>query len=259
MNKMAELTVLYEKQGYLTSIPILSSKELQQARDAFTKLERKFGEHYTSYNLHNVHMEYDWVRALTKHPKVLEVITTVLGPDILLLDSQFICKYPVSKLGLPHSQNNKNMILYSQRRDKFEPDQKMYWAFDGGPIGSVWPALDDSLEDNSALQVIPGIKAMQIEFYNIPEELVQKEKAVLCPLLAGQMSIHDRLLVHTSDPNMSDRRHCSFVICYVPTAAFSIQVRILAFLSISRNCFPAIVLVSGDDKYNHFSIKSPKM
>ncbi|KAK1804199.1 hypothetical protein P4O66_020236 [Electrophorus voltai] len=92
---MAELKVLYEKQGYLTSIPILNSKELQQARDAFTKLERKFGEHYTSYNLHNVHMEYDWVRALTKHPKVLEVITTVLGPDILLLDSQFICKYPV--------------------------------------------------------------------------------------------------------------------------------------------------------------------
>lgn len=31
-----------------------------------------------------------------------------------------------------------------------------YWGFDGGPVLSVWLALDDSLEDNGALQVIPG-------------------------------------------------------------------------------------------------------
>lgn len=36
--------------------------------------------------------------ALAKHPKLLEVVTAVLGPDIILLDSRFICKYPVSKM-----------------------------------------------------------------------------------------------------------------------------------------------------------------
>ena len=42
-------------------------------------------------------MQYDWVRGLVKHPRVLEVVRAVLGPDILLLDSRFICKYPVSR------------------------------------------------------------------------------------------------------------------------------------------------------------------
>ncbi|PWS22165.1 phytanoyl-CoA dioxygenase family protein, partial [Enterococcus faecium] len=89
---------------------------------------------------------------------------------------------------------------------------------DGGPVLSVWLALDDSLEDNGALQVIPGshcsgmlphrqsqrLGNMLSVNQEIPEELVQTDKAVLCPLWAGQMSIHDGLLVHASDPNTSD-------------------------------------------------------
>lgn len=52
------------------------------------------GEDYTQYSLHNVHLQYPWVRELTTHPHILEVIKAVLGPDVILLDSRFICKYP---------------------------------------------------------------------------------------------------------------------------------------------------------------------
>lgn len=45
----AEVKTLYEKQGYVTSIPILNPEELQQARDAFAELERKFGESITVF------------------------------------------------------------------------------------------------------------------------------------------------------------------------------------------------------------------
>lgn len=31
-----------------------------------------------------------------------------------------------------------------------------YWGIAGGPVLSVWLALDDSLKENGALQVIPG-------------------------------------------------------------------------------------------------------
>lgn len=40
----AEIQALYEQQGYLSALPILSPEELQQARDAFAELERKHGE-----------------------------------------------------------------------------------------------------------------------------------------------------------------------------------------------------------------------
>ena len=55
------------------------------------------GEEYTQYSLHNVHLQYPWVSDLTKHPKILQVIKAILGPDVILLDSRFICKYPALK------------------------------------------------------------------------------------------------------------------------------------------------------------------
>ncbi|XP_036423814.1 probable alpha-ketoglutarate-dependent hypophosphite dioxygenase [Colossoma macropomum] len=281
--KMTDVQAQYEKQGYLTSIPILSAEELQQARDAFALLEKELGEDYTSYSLHNVHMEYDWVMALTKHPRVLEVITAVLGPDVILLDSRFICKYPVFKQSPAKTHDSNGITAYNQESEaeKSMSDQNSdpglpyvawhqdmkYWGLDGGPVVSVWLALDDSLEDNGALQVIPGTHCsgllphrqakragnMLSVNQEIPEELVQKENSVLCPLLAGQMSIHDGLLVHASDPNTSERRRCGFVIRYVPTAAYPIQD------PERPRSFPATVVVSGQDKYNYFSKQKPEL
>ncbi|XP_072520007.1 L-threonyl-[L-threonyl-carrier protein] 4-chlorinase [Salminus brasiliensis] len=281
--KVTEVQALYEQQGYLTSIPILNAEELQQARDAFAQLEKKFGEDYTSYSLHNIHMEYDWVMALAKHPRVLEMITAVLGPDVIMLDSRFICKYSVSRESVAKTEESNGIIPFHQESEaeKEVSEQKSdsglpyvawhqdmkYWGLDGGPVVSVWLALDDSLEDNGALQVIPGThhsgllphhqakRAGNMLTVNqeIPEELVQEENAVLCPLLAGQMSIHDGLLVHASDPNTSQRRRCGFVIRYIPTAAYPIQD------PERPRHFPATTLVSGFDKYNHFASQKPEM
>uniref|UniRef100_A0A8C6T6F9 Zgc:174917 n=1 Tax=Neogobius melanostomus TaxID=47308 RepID=A0A8C6T6F9_9GOBI len=217
----------YNTQGYLSALPVLSDSELRGARDAFSQLEDEFGIEYTSYSLHNVHLKYDWVMALTKHPRVLEVVRAVLGPDVILLDSRFICKYPALK---PNGAEEELPYV------AWHQDMR-YWGIDGGPVLSVWLALDDSLKENGALQVIPGTHCsgmlphrqalrsgnMLSVNQEIPDELVQVEQAVLCPLLAGQMSVHDGLLVHASDPNMSPRRRCGFVIRYVPTCAYPIQ------------------------------------
>ncbi|XP_026991086.2 probable alpha-ketoglutarate-dependent hypophosphite dioxygenase [Tachysurus fulvidraco] len=268
----AEVKFLYENQGYVTSIPILSPEQLQQARNAFAELERKFGEDYTSYSLHNVHMTHSWVMDLVKHPRVLEVITAVLGPDVLLLDSRFICKYPVSKQS--KTQGSNEIISHSSEQESesilpyvaWHQDMK-YWGLDGGPVVSVWLALDDSQVENGALQVIPGSHCsgllphrqakltgnMLSVNQEIPEELVEKEKALFCPLLAGQMSIHDGLLVHGSDPNTSGKRRCGFVIRYVPTAAYPVQD------PERPRRFHATVVVSGHDKYNHFSSQKPEL
>ncbi|XP_056097960.1 L-threonyl-[L-threonyl-carrier protein] 4-chlorinase [Rhinichthys klamathensis goyatoka] len=258
----AEIRAQYEQQGYLSALPILSPEELQQSRDAFAELERKHGEDYTAYSLHNIHKDNDWVMALAKHPRLLEVVTAVLGPDVILLDSRFICKYPVRK---PESNGIINVSSDKMEAMPFVAwhQDMTYWGFDGGPVLSVWLALDDSLEDNGALQVIPGShqsgllphlqskRAGNMLSVNqeIPEELVHPEKALLCPLQAGQMSVHDGLLVHASDPNTSNRRRCGYVIRYVPTCAYPIQD------PERPRSFPDTVVVSGFDKYNHFSSK----
>lgn len=255
----------YDQQGFLSTLPVLNEKELREARDAFSKLELEFGKEYTQYSLHNVHLQYPWVMNLTTHPRILQVITAILGPDVILLDSRFICKYPTAVKQADDENKPKPDGNVEDELPYVAWHQDMrYWGIAGGPVLSVWLALDDSLKENGALQVIPGSHCSGVLPHRqatrpgnmlsvnqeIPEELVQVEEAVLCPLLAGQMSIHDGLLVHASDPNTSQKRRCGFVIRYVPTCAYPTED------PDRPRKFHATKLVCGTDAFNHFSNKS---
>ncbi|XP_073343642.1 probable alpha-ketoglutarate-dependent hypophosphite dioxygenase [Pagrus major] len=249
----AKLQDIYNQQGFLSALPVLSDIELREAKHAFSELEREFGEEYTQYSLHNVHLQYPWVSDLTKHPQILQVVKAILGPDVILLDSRFICKYPTLKPDGSVGENGLPYVAWHQ--------DMRYWGIDGGPVLSVWLAFDDSLKENGALRVIPGSHCagmlphhqairpgnMLTVNQEIPEELVQADEAVLCPLLAGEMSIHDGLLVHASDANTSQKRRCGFVIRYVSTCAYPIQD------PDRPRKFHAAELACGTDQFNNFS------
>uniref|UniRef100_A0A8C5MI05 Alpha-ketoglutarate-dependent hypophosphite dioxygenase n=1 Tax=Leptobrachium leishanense TaxID=445787 RepID=A0A8C5MI05_9ANUR len=218
-----QMKSMYEENGYLSAIHVLDQTEMEQASKQYEKLEQKFGKEYTQYNLHNIHMEHEWVMNLASHPNLLQAITAVLGPNVILLDSRFICKY--SSTDVPHKEDIAPYVAWHQ-------DIK-YWGFEGGPVASVWLAFDDVDTENGVLQVIPGSHKqgvlehriakipgnMLTSNQEIPKHLVNVEDAVECPLKTGQMSIHDGLTVHASEPNVSDRRRCGFVIRYVPTTS----------------------------------------
>ncbi|KAM4696689.1 putative alpha-ketoglutarate-dependent hypophosphite dioxygenase [Rhinophrynus dorsalis] len=250
-----QLKTLYDANGFLTAINVLEENELHQACKEYEKLEETLGKEYTQYSLHNIHMEYEWVMNLASHPKLLQVITAVLGPNVILLDSRFICKYPSTEV--PHKDNTAPYVAWHQ-------DIK-YWGFEGGPVASVWLAFDDVDTENGVLQVIPGSHKQGILEHRaaeipgnmltanqeIPRHLVAVEESVECPLKAGQMSVHDGLTVHASEPNMSNRRRCGFVIRYVPTTAYPVED------PERPRTFPATVLVAGTDEFKNFQDHAP--
>uniref|UniRef100_UPI0025AEA3E7 L-threonyl-[L-threonyl-carrier protein] 4-chlorinase n=1 Tax=Doryrhamphus excisus TaxID=161450 RepID=UPI0025AEA3E7 len=250
-----QLQETYKQQGFLSGLPVLTETELREATLAFSQLEKEFGENYTAYSLHNIHRQYPWVMDLTKHPRILQVVQAIVGPDVILLDSRFICKYPTPERSSTHGHEDEELPYVAWHQDM------RYWGIAGGPVLSVWLAFDDSVKENGALRVIPGSHCsgllphhqairpgnMLTVNQEIPEELLQTEEAVLCPLLAGQMSIHDGLLVHASDANTSQKRRCGFVIRYVPTYAYPTED------PDRPRKFHATQLVSGTDQFKHFS------
>ncbi|KAL0974376.1 hypothetical protein UPYG_G00219630 [Umbra pygmaea] len=262
---VSELQQRYSHQGFISAIPVLDEAELSQIRRGFSDLEREFGQQYTQYSLHNVHLQYPWVMDLAKHPRLLQPVQAILGSDVILLDSRFICKYPTTQRDKSTATQQGEEELRSSEKETVQPfvawhQDMRYWGISGGPVLSVWLALDDSLADNGALQVIPESHCsgllphhqasrpgnMLTVNQEIPEELVQTERALLCPLQAGQMSIHDGFLIHASGPNTSQKRRCGFVIRYVPTCAFPIQD------PDRPRRFPATVMASGTDQFKHF-------
>ncbi|KAJ1101980.1 hypothetical protein NDU88_007041 [Pleurodeles waltl] len=230
-----QVKAFYDAHGFLSGLPVLGTEELEATRMAFEKLEEEYGTEHTQYSLHNTHQAYPWAMDLAAHPDILKVITAVLGPDIILLNSRFICKYPSSDV--PRRDDVVPYVAWLQ-------DIK-YWGFEGGPVASVWLALDDVDTENGVLQVIPGSHTrgvlehqtaiapgnMLTANQEIPRHLVDPESAVECPLKAGQMSIHDGLTVHASEPNMSHRRRCGFVIRYIPTSAYPVEEDLFPFVA----------------------------
>ncbi|MGH0187505.1 UNVERIFIED_CONTAM: hypothetical protein FKN15_025473 [Acipenser sinensis] len=243
--ELRQQMALQQEQGYMTfpyllppliptGVPALDPEELERATEGFSRLEREFGLEYAQYSLHNVHLKYRWVMSLAIHPKVLEPIKGILGPNVILLDSRFICKYPIKQKSHEAAcESQKPVLPYVAWHQDIR-----YWGFEGGSVASVWLALDDVDRENGVLQVIPGSHHqgllphitspnpgnMLTANQEIPEHLLNTSEAVECPLQAGQMSVHDGLTVHGSEPNLSTRRRCGFVIRYVPTSAYPVQV-----------------------------------
>ena len=56
------------------------------------------GKENAQYSLHNVHTKDQWVLKLATHTNILDALKPLLGDDIVLLDSRFICKYPCNEI-----------------------------------------------------------------------------------------------------------------------------------------------------------------
>ncbi len=91
---------------------------------------------------------------------------------------------------------------------------------------TVWLAIDDADEENSAMRFIPGThKHGPLETSSRDEGSVfhkgtANAEALGTPftntLKAGQISLHADMLVHGSLANLSDRRRCGLTLRYCP-------------------------------------------
>ncbi len=148
-------------------------------------------------------------------PAVVDLVEPLLGPDILLFSTHFICK--------PKGDG---------RRVPWHEDSA-YWGrmLDPMEVATVWLALDPSTEENGCMYVIPrthntgkrgfsdyeGVdKATSVFDTEIVKADRKDELAVPCILQPNHCSLHDARTQHGSPPNTSDIRRCGWTIRFIP-------------------------------------------
>lgn len=57
-------------------------------------LSNFLGKQASQYSFHNIHVNQPWVLQVASHANILKPVKEILGPNVILLDSRFICKYP---------------------------------------------------------------------------------------------------------------------------------------------------------------------
>lgn len=235
MSKLSlEELEFYRQNGYfLHQSPLLAPQRLTELQGIFEEHLVHKGEKLSD-ELDTPHFEDERLLSFLLSKEVLDTVESVIGPDIALWSSHFICKDP-----------------YTGRATPWHEDSA-YWegrvsAYD--QIVTVWLALDRSSQENGCMSVIPGTHRNGFSDYEqLPTEHlifdrqikeVDESQAVFFELEPGECSLHDARIVHGAKANTSPFRRCGYTMRYLSTA-----IKVYP----ERNPGHKIWLARGEDK-----------
>jgi non-heme Fe2+,alpha-ketoglutarate-dependent halogenase len=241
------LTEAFEASGYLTGLRVMDQAGADDVRRQFDALEAREGRERCQIGLLDRHFDQRFVWELATHPAVLDAVEAVLGPDIMLLATHFFCKYPSPAATDPEER----FVAWHQ--------DVTYWGLEPPRAVTAWYAVDKSDRENGCMRVIPGTHLGGIRDHGkaqragnllsinqeAPVTSDEEARAADLELQAGEISLHDGMLIHGSNPNRSHRRRCGLTLRYVAPS-----VRQLTQNSQGRTW--TAVLVRGTDRFHHF-------
>ena len=239
-----EQVASYRRDGFLFPIPALTSAEVATCLAGLERLERELGcpvaEADVKWRSH-AYAHSPWFNDLIRHPRILDAIEDVIGPDILVWTSTFFIKEPHSPTFAAWHQDGTYFGL--------EPKQQV----------CAWVALTDATREAGCMEQLSSHGAprqyhhaalgLANSINRAGQTIVQPfddSSPVAMALPAGSLSLHHELAVHRSAPNNASHRRVGIGLNYIPAhARVEGPVRCCA------------MLVRGEDRYGHFDLIEP--
>jgi hypothetical protein len=140
------------------------------------------------------HHRHRWAYDLATHPRLLDLVEGVLGPDLVLW--AMACWYKEPRTG---------------RRVPWHQDAH-YWPMSPTTTVSVWLALTPATPANGCLRLIPGSHGARIEhrqlddstsFFPVGADGIDDSGALDLAMRPGEVALFDEGTLHGSGPNRS--------------------------------------------------------
>jgi len=159
--------------------------------------------------------------ALARDPELVELVSGVIGDDVVLWGCHVFCKPAGGGFETPWHQDGH------------------YWPIRPLANCTVWVAIEESVVENGCLRVIPKSHLAQQLHPHLHEDRTDltlnqrmadgsfdEADAVDLELQPGQMSLHDVYMVHGAAANTSARRRTGVALRYMPaTSVFERDLR----------------------------------
>jgi hypothetical protein len=227
----------YRDDGILFPIPALRPAEVARFREEFYDLEARLGGTPSAQQLGQTHLHFRWAYDLATHPRVLDAVEDILGPDILIWTVSIFPKHAHDPAYISWHQDGT------------------YWGLTSTQVATAWIALTDSTVENGCMRVVAGSHTRPIlphketwakdNLLSRGQEIqveVREEDATDVVLQAGEMSLHHVNIIHGSNPNRSAGRRVGFAVRFITPEVAQIGERVTA------------VLARGRDDYHHFDL-----
>ena len=228
----------FRQQGFVSPVRIMPAEEAIAYRRALERFEAASGGPLRGDLRHKSHLLFTWLGDLVRHPRILDAIEDLYGPDLLCWTTNFFIK------------ERESPAFVSWHQDS------TYWGLSTPDVVSAWVAFTPAHSGNGAMQVIPGTHELNqlphrdtFAKHNLltrGQEIAveaDESKAVTISLEPGEMSLHHVRLVHGSPANTSNDRRIGFAIRYIPTHVRQIVGE------------DSATLVRGEDRFGHFELE----
>jgi ectoine hydroxylase-related dioxygenase (phytanoyl-CoA dioxygenase family) len=156
---------------------------------------------------------------LARDAEIVELVSGVLGEDVILWGCHVFCKPAVEGYETPWHQDGH------------------YWPIRPLATCTAWVALEPSTVENGCLRVIPRSHAERRLHDHLHEDRtdltlnqrmadVDETAAVDIELEPGEMSLHDVYMIHGARANTSGKRRTGAALRYMPsTSVFERDLR----------------------------------
>jgi non-haem Fe2+, alpha-ketoglutarate-dependent halogenase len=235
----------YRYDGYLYPFPALSAPELAQSLEGLARYERWLGKPVTQADRRWRSAAYvflPWLDTLVRHPRVLDAVESVVGPDILVYTATFFIK----------EANSPVFAAWHQ-------DATYFGLFPYEHV-TAWVALTDASREAGCMEVVSSRGGVPRQFAHAALALThsingggqaitepfETDGSEMMALPAGSFSLHHTLCRHRSAPNHANHRRIGVGISYIPA-----HVRLIGS---HRMC---ALLVRGRDTGGHFDLLPP--
>jgi non-heme Fe2+,alpha-ketoglutarate-dependent halogenase len=229
----------YRANGYYVPLRAIAAEEAASLRARLEAFEASQGGPLKSQYRQKTHLLFTWLSDLVRDRRILDVIETIVGPDILVWQTTLFIKEP----------HDEGFVSWHQ--------DSTYWGLSEPEVVTAWVALSPSTLESGCVRVIPGThlldqvahvetraaKNMLTRGQEIAVD-VDERQAVAMPLKPGEMSLHHIRTFHSSEPNRSNDRRIGFAIRYIPTRIRQLEVQ-----------GDSATLVRGRDQYGHFELE----
>jgi ectoine hydroxylase-related dioxygenase (phytanoyl-CoA dioxygenase family) len=240
----AEQVASYRYNGFFFPLPALTPQEVATCLASLARLETDLGSPVAEADVKwrsHAHAHSPWFDALIRHPRILDVIEDVIGPNILVWTSTFFIKEPRSPTFAAWHQDSTYFGL--------EPKEQV----------CAWVALTDASEEAGCMEQLSSRGAprqLRHAALGLANSINRAGQTIMEPfddanpvtmvLPAGSFSLHHELAVHRSAPNNAAYRRVGIGLNYIPT-----RVRV------NGSVRPCAMLVRGVDTYGHFELVEP--
>jgi ectoine hydroxylase-related dioxygenase (phytanoyl-CoA dioxygenase family) len=234
----------YHTNGFLFPIPALTPDEVAICLAGLHRLEADLGCPIADADIKwrsHAYAHSPWFNDLIRHPRILDAIEDVIGPNILVWTSTFFIKEPNSPTFAAWHQDGTYYGL--------EPQEQV----------NAWVALTDATAEAGCMEMLSSHGAPR-QLHHAALGLAHSinragqtitgafddADPVAMALPTGSFSLHHELAVHRSAPNRAAHRRIGIGLNYIPThVRVNSPIRLMA------------MLVRGEDTYGHFDLINP--